>query len=112
MQLAVVLVGILANPLCVCADEPTTAPAQEKSCCKQSTEESGLPIAPCDCETGLTDGLLLVKEDFGKSQLFVQHLPARAVVEHGLGNASLSPPIPNFVFRGPPMRHVLSVYRL
>jgi len=84
LTLAVLLVGILANPLCVCADEPTTTPAQEKSCCKPPAEDSSLPIAPCDCETALTDGLLLAKEDYGR----------------------------RYDFRGPPMRHLLSIYRL
>ena len=112
LTLAVLLVGILANPLCVCADEPTTTPAQEKSCCKPPAEDSSLPIAPCDCETALTDGLLLAKEDYGKPQLFVQHLPARQVVEHELGAINLASPLRRYDFRGPPMRHLLSIYRL
>ena len=112
LALAVMLVGILANPLCVCADEPTTAPAQEKSCCKQSTEDSSLPIAPCDCETGLNEGLPLAKEDFGKSKLFVQNFPAYAVVAFGHDAANLGSPVRRFDFRGPPLRHLLSIYRL
>jgi len=112
LALAVMLVGILANPLCVCADKPTTATAQEKFCCNQSTEDSGSPITPCDCETALNEGLLLAKQDFGKPQLFAPPLPARQVVEHGFGTANLSPPVRLFVFRRPPLRHLLSVYRL
>ena len=112
LTLAVLLVGILANPLCVCADEPTTTPAQEKSCCKPPAEDSSLPIAPCDCETALTDGLLLAKEDFGKSKLFVQYFPAYAVVEFRHDTENLGSPVRRFDFRGPPLRHLLSIYRL
>ena len=112
LALAVMLVGILANPLCVCADQPTTAPAQEKSCCKPPAEDSSLPIAPCDCETALNEGLLLAKQDFGKSQLFAPSLHARQVLEHGLGAFALSSPPCHFDIHGPPLRHFLSVYRL
>ena len=112
ISLAVMLVGILANPLCVCSAGQTAEPTQEKSCCKQPSEDTGLPIAPCDCETAINEGLPMAKEDFAKPQLFVQTLPVHLVLAHGLGAFDLNPPVRHFDFNGPPLRHLLSVYRL
>jgi hypothetical protein len=102
----------LANPLCVCSAEQTAKPSPEISCCKPPTEDSGLPIAPCDCETAINEGLPMANEYFAKPQQPVQTLPVRLVLEHGLGTENLAPPVRHFDFRRPPLRHVLSVYRL
>ena len=63
---AAVLAVILANPLCVCSAE--SMPAPQKSCCEKTTGDSGIPIAPCDCEGSHHESLFLKPENASQGQ--------------------------------------------
>ena len=107
---AAVLAVILANPLCVCSAE--SMPAPQKSCCEKTTGESGIPIAPCDCEGSYHESLFLKPENNsqGQTAFIVQsptHSPATTVTHRPPQPARAASP-----GHGPPLRHWLAVYRL
>jgi hypothetical protein len=114
------LAFILANPVCVCRAESMpvaeAAPDSQGSCCTKCTEPSGdasepFVPAPCECETGMGEGLVQVKIGFSIPNIVVHH---NASVE--LQPAFTFMPLASILraaeFRGPPLRHLHSVYRL
>jgi hypothetical protein len=111
---------ILVNPVCICRAESMpaaeAAPDSQGSCCSKSTEPSGDapgPFAPgpCECEAAVNLGLTQAKVD--------SSIPIAAVnriisfeVKPAFTFAPLAFILPAVAFRGPPLRHLHSVYRL
>ena len=115
---AVVMAGlalILVNPVCICRAESMpaaeAAPDSQGSCCSKSTEPSGDAPGPCECEAAVNLGLTQAKVD--------SSIPIAAVnriisfeVKPAFTFAPLAFILPAVAFRGPPLRHLHSVYRL
>lgn len=106
----------LANPVCICRAESMPVADSQGSCCSKYTEPSGdasdpFVPAPCECEPGVEKGLVQVKIDFSIPNIVVHH---NASVE--LQPAFTFMPLASILraaeFRGPPLRHLHSVYRL
>ena len=117
---------ILANPVCICraesmpSAEAVEATETQSSCCSKRAEPSGdapAPFvpAPCDCEISVNEGLAQAQDKFAIPTVDAQAFQANKsvlTIQPALTFAlSIAAP-PAAEFRGPPLRHLHSVYRL
>jgi len=114
------LAFVLANPACFCCAEtaPSTeeAPVSKSSCCDKKTgpiNDAPEPLtpAPCDCDSSVDEALAQ-----GKMAFSIPDFASLRFECHGVqpvvsfSHSGLAPTASEF--RGPPLRHLHSVYRL
>jgi hypothetical protein len=108
---AVGLVFVLANPVCACLGEQSLTPEPVHDCCSQpADDDSGKPISPCCCDTSVREGLPQINDSLAKPMVAFCAKP-KSVTQWVEAIQFFPLPIQSVKFRGPPLRHLYSVYR-